>query len=312
MTAEVSYASGSFTLSIQDVTRKESFSIQQKLKNADRSSAEWIEEAPSDGGVLPLADFGTVKFSGAQATINGITGPIGPGADAITMVDSTGGTKASPGSLTGGGTSFTVTWFASNAPNGGTGHKSPVKAPMLDGEFPVPVSLTPAVVALNFTAAQPAPGVANPVITDAAPRLANNPSTFPAEAISTFFAGKVVVGGMDGIAGATGVVDDSPADVPWLVPVRGSDVLPPPAVVPPEIGTIRQGPDAVPTEDTAFEPYLAIFERNGDPSSTAEQAPMYAADQPFDQSAAAVVLLGAVLSVRCQTSTEEETKKQRP
>jgi hypothetical protein len=323
MTAEVSYASGSFTLSIQDVTRNESFSIQQKLKNADRSSAEWIEEAPSGGGVLPLANFGTVNFSGAQATINGTTGPIDSWtADAITMVDSAGGTKASPGSLTDTKkapvtSSFTVTFVASNAPNGGTGHKSPVKAPMLDGELPVPVSLAPPVVALNFAVAQfaPATSVADPVVTrDVVPRLPNNPSTFPAEAISTFFASKVAVAGMDGPAGAFGVVDDSAADLPWLAPLPGSDVLPPPAVVPPpEIGAIMRGPGAEPTDETAAEPYLVMSEWNGDSGSTGAQAPICAADLPLDQAAVAVVLLGAVVSGRHQTLwTEEETKKHRP
>jgi hypothetical protein len=256
-----------------------------------------------------------VTFSGAQATINNATGPIGKwNADAITMVDSAGGTKAKPGPLTPDGTSFTVTWFASNAPNGGTGKKSPVNAPMLDGQLPVPVSAPP-VVALNVAVAQSAPAtpVANPVTTtDAVPRPANNPSTFTAEAISAFFAGQVAVGGMDGIASASGVVDDSSADIPWLTPARGSDLLPPPAVVPPETGTIRQGADDVPTEETGPALYLAMFERTSDLSSTAEQVPIYAADLPFDQSAAAVVLLGVVLNVRCQTSTEKQTKTQRP
>jgi hypothetical protein len=323
ITAEVSYGAGSFTLSIRDVTRNEVFSIAQKLKSAHRSSAEWIEEAPSGGGVLPLADFVSVTFSGAQATINGTPGPIGPAApaplppqvDAITMADSAGGVKAKPGPLMDGGTSFTVTWFASNAPNSGPGHKSAIKAPMLDGQLPDLVLLAPPVVPLNFTAAQlaPATGVAKPVITtDTAPRTANL-STFPAEAISTFFAGKVAVGGMDGPAGAFGALDESPADLPWLAPLPGSDVLPAPAVVSPsEISAIRQGPGAVPTEQTAPEPYLALFECNGDPSSTPAQIPIYAAELPLDQATAAVILLGAVLSGRHQTSsTEEETKNHR-
>jgi hypothetical protein len=45
-------------------------------KVAQRSSAEWIEEAPSSGSVLPLANFGSVTFTGAQATIKGTTGTI--------------------------------------------------------------------------------------------------------------------------------------------------------------------------------------------------------------------------------------------
>jgi hypothetical protein len=29
-------------------------------------SAEWIEEAPYSGGILPLADFGTAQFPGSN------------------------------------------------------------------------------------------------------------------------------------------------------------------------------------------------------------------------------------------------------
>src|SRR5262249_44341214 len=142
ITAEVSYNAGSFTLSIQDAAWTQPFSIQQKLTSSDRSSAEWIEEAPSGGGVLPLANFGLVNFSAAQATINGTPGPIGPAAPAplppqvhaITMVDSTGATKAYPGALTDTKdpktkeitSSFTVTFVASKSPSGGPGHKSAI------------------------------------------------------------------------------------------------------------------------------------------------------------------------------------------
>ena len=46
-------------------------------------------EAPSSGRVLPLADFGTVKFTGAQATISGNTGAIDtvPGATSVNQID---------------------------------------------------------------------------------------------------------------------------------------------------------------------------------------------------------------------------------
>lgn len=49
-----------------------SFTTTQTIRGAQRSSAEWIQEAPSSNrGVLPLAPFGTVAFSAAQATIGG-------------------------------------------------------------------------------------------------------------------------------------------------------------------------------------------------------------------------------------------------
>jgi hypothetical protein len=75
------------------------------------SSAEWIAEAPSSGKVLPLANFGTVTFTGASATGSGRSGSIGAFTyDPITMATNTGQTKAAPTGLTAGGSSFSVTW----------------------------------------------------------------------------------------------------------------------------------------------------------------------------------------------------------
>src|SRR3989442_12102974 len=78
MTAEVISSGRSFTVTITDPNPGASFSTSAKVHSAQRSSAEWIAEAPSSsGGVLPLADFGTVSFSADTATVNGITGTIG-------------------------------------------------------------------------------------------------------------------------------------------------------------------------------------------------------------------------------------------
>src|SRR5207248_4717924 len=49
MSAEVSYSRGAFTVTITDVTAKATFSKSQKMANAQRSSAEWIIEAPYSG-----------------------------------------------------------------------------------------------------------------------------------------------------------------------------------------------------------------------------------------------------------------------
>ena len=113
--AEVaSLGNGSFRLTITDVTHPLNFTTTQTSTAAALQSAEWIEEAPSSYyGVLPLANFGTVSFTGAQATVNGHTGTISDGAwanDPITMVTSGGTVKALPSSLTSGGSAFTVTW----------------------------------------------------------------------------------------------------------------------------------------------------------------------------------------------------------
>jgi hypothetical protein len=75
------------------------------MKHAKLGSAEVIAEAPSSGGVLPLANFGTVGFS--AATVNGK--PIGSfNPDRIDMVSGTT-TKATTSALT-NGKAFTVTW----------------------------------------------------------------------------------------------------------------------------------------------------------------------------------------------------------
>ena len=117
MSAEVGYlGNGKFQLTITDTTTGASFTTTQKSPSAKRSSAEWIAEAPSSGKVLPLADFGTVYFENAQATLNGVTGSINNSAwqyDAITMTTSSGTVKALPSSLSPDGRSFSVTWYHS-------------------------------------------------------------------------------------------------------------------------------------------------------------------------------------------------------
>jgi hypothetical protein len=114
ISAEVIGSGTRFRVTITDVTTGKSFSIKATVQAAKKSSAEWIAEAPSStSGVLPLANFGTVTFSGCQATINGNTGPINYDSwqyDAITM-SSSGTTKASPSALSTGGSSFSVTWY---------------------------------------------------------------------------------------------------------------------------------------------------------------------------------------------------------
>jgi hypothetical protein len=123
MTAEVSYADGQFTLTITDTPvrgkRGWTFTITQSdfATPAVRDSAEWIVEAPSSfsGGQLqqlPLADFGTVQFSEAQATLGSTTGSVSTWPyDAITMED--GPATATPSALSGGGSSFSVTFSQS-------------------------------------------------------------------------------------------------------------------------------------------------------------------------------------------------------
>ena len=99
--------SGRFTLTITDSTQRWTNTTNARLKRAQLASAEVIAEAPSSsGGVLPLANFGTVSFSGA--TVNGsVLTSSTPHLDAITM-QSGSTVKAQPGSMSNG--SFSVTW----------------------------------------------------------------------------------------------------------------------------------------------------------------------------------------------------------
>jgi hypothetical protein len=99
--------SGSFTLTISDSTQGWTKTTTARLKSAKLASAEVIAEAPSSSsGVLPLANFGTVSFSGASANgalLTSTTSNIDP----ITM--SSGSTvKAQPSSISSG--AFSVAW----------------------------------------------------------------------------------------------------------------------------------------------------------------------------------------------------------
>ncbi len=100
-------SSGAFTLYLADTTRGWSHTVNQTNSSLARSSAEVIAEAPSSSsGVLPLANFGTVTFTGS--TVNG--GSLGASnPTSITMVTSSGTTKASVSGIS-GGTSFSATW----------------------------------------------------------------------------------------------------------------------------------------------------------------------------------------------------------
>lgn len=116
ISARVAYqASGVFQLTIINNTRNVSVLVPTSYTTtttAAQSSAEWIMEAPSSvGGILPLANFGTVKFSdcyaiGSSGALNSIQGwPNDP----MTMVDPKGG-KAVPSGLSSGGTAFSVSY----------------------------------------------------------------------------------------------------------------------------------------------------------------------------------------------------------
>jgi hypothetical protein len=130
LSAHVAVSSATVTISISDLTRHTTFSKQLQMSGPTVSSAEWIAEAPSrclssssqDCHILSLADFGSVTFTGASASARGRTGSITSGlgqVSALTLEANPGFGRlyataaqadASPGALSGDGSSFTVTW----------------------------------------------------------------------------------------------------------------------------------------------------------------------------------------------------------
>ena len=116
ISASVSGSGISYTVALADAG-KWSYSKPVTIPTAALdSSAEWVAEAPSacKAGAcktLPLADFGSVTFSGATA--DGLAVDATGGVEStVTMVKNAKGTKlkAQPSALAAGGTGFTVTW----------------------------------------------------------------------------------------------------------------------------------------------------------------------------------------------------------
>jgi Peptidase A4 family len=110
ISASVTFSgTSSYTLKLSDVTRGWTSTTTKSLSGAPRSSAEVIIEAPcctGSGGILPLANFGTVHLS--NSLVNGSSiGSFSP--DQITMVNSSGADKDTVSALS-GGTSFSATW----------------------------------------------------------------------------------------------------------------------------------------------------------------------------------------------------------
>jgi peptidase A4-like protein len=118
-TGEVSASGSSFTLSLTNNTTGATFEITKSAANAQKSSAEWVAEAPSGCTlffchVLPLTDFGKAVFTKATATGDGHNGPINDSAwnnDSIVMQSQSGITKADPSELGSTGNGFHVDWL---------------------------------------------------------------------------------------------------------------------------------------------------------------------------------------------------------
>jgi hypothetical protein len=118
LSADVAVSGNTFTLTLSS-SRRGYFTISKTSPTAAKSSAEWVGEAPSicirTCSVLPLANFGTVNFSGSSATSTGVSRPITSFTnDKIIMETNRGTVKAAPSSLSPSlsppGDAFADTW----------------------------------------------------------------------------------------------------------------------------------------------------------------------------------------------------------
>jgi hypothetical protein len=113
-----------FTVTLTNVSTGKSYSKTSTVRGAERTSAEWITEAPccsGRSGILPLADFGTINFGADYTNVSGtnyavsstVSGPISAFSTAVDI--SKTASKTSPqlstcSVLSADGTSFNCTW----------------------------------------------------------------------------------------------------------------------------------------------------------------------------------------------------------
>jgi hypothetical protein len=114
MSASVTFSgTETYTLVLKDSTQGWTETQTIKESGFDRSSAEVITEAPcctNSGGILPLADFGTVNYTAASAngTSMGSQSPT-----EIIMIDNSGLDKDSTSAISSSG-AFSNTWIRSS------------------------------------------------------------------------------------------------------------------------------------------------------------------------------------------------------
>jgi hypothetical protein len=116
--AESAPNSGSWTLAIEDLTSGQKFST-NLVYTTPGMSAEWIQEAPSDGqgNILTLADYGAVTFTALKA--NG-SAPFAANMQPVSMVNAaTGNTISQPGPFDPNADQFSID-YTGPAPNGGS------------------------------------------------------------------------------------------------------------------------------------------------------------------------------------------------
>lgn len=105
-------SAGQWKISVTNNTNHESYNATVTYTSSSLSSAEWIEEDPSyaNGQLVPLDNFGTVTFTSATATVDGVPESISAASpSAFTMVTQSPNPTpmATPSSIS--STGFTVT-----------------------------------------------------------------------------------------------------------------------------------------------------------------------------------------------------------
>jgi hypothetical protein len=128
ISAKVTVEGTSVTVWIKNETTGQATTKVLQMSNPDTSTAEWIAEAPSqcDGSgncqTLPLANFGSVKFTSSTATADGHSGSISswdaqpvqlqPGSQFASAGEATSQAGAQPTGLSSDGSGFGVDWLA--------------------------------------------------------------------------------------------------------------------------------------------------------------------------------------------------------
>jgi hypothetical protein len=119
-------STGLWLIDMKNVTTGKTFTTTLRY-NSSKSSAEWIQEAPSLGrGIAPLDNFGIVKFSSASTVVDGKKQTLSTAnAKAVTMADGANQPLAIPSAIGGDGSSFSVSRTSNPGTNVGTGGRSP-------------------------------------------------------------------------------------------------------------------------------------------------------------------------------------------
>jgi Peptidase A4 family len=114
--ARVSVSGKTFSMTVANITRKETHTVKTTVKTAHRLTADWVVEAPSAGcpghcTTLPLAHFASTRFSGGFATIGGVLAGIDHwNRDIVTMYVGDATTHRAVVSGVRDGGTFTVAW----------------------------------------------------------------------------------------------------------------------------------------------------------------------------------------------------------